>query len=59
MPAVGATTVAAMAASGVSVLAIEADKAVVFEQDEMIELADRKRIAIQALSKSFWERVHE
>ncbi len=49
MPAVGATTIAAMAASGISALAIEAEKAVVFERDEMIDLADRRRIAIVAL----------
>jgi DUF1009 family protein len=48
IPAVGAATVDAMAESGVGVLAIEAQKAVVFDRREMIGLADQLNIAIVA-----------
>ena len=48
MPAVGTDTVRSMAEAGVSVLAIESAKAVVFDRDEMIALADRHRISIVA-----------
>lgn len=48
MPAVGLQTVSTMAESGVSVLMVEAAKAVVFDREAMIRLADRHRIAIVA-----------
>ena len=51
MPAVGTTTIVTMAESGITALAIEAGKAVVFERDEMVALADRHRIAIVGLSE--------
>ena len=51
MPAVGTTTVETMAEAGVSALAVEAGRAVVFERDAMIALADRHGIAIVAMSR--------
>jgi UDP-2,3-diacylglucosamine hydrolase len=49
MPAVGAGTIEVMYESGVRVLAVEAGKAVVFDREEMIALADAYGIAIIAL----------
>lgn len=46
MPAVGVETVASMHAAGIRVLAVEAGRAVVFDREEMIALADRHGIAI-------------
>jgi hypothetical protein len=50
MPAVGSQTVKTMHESGVKVLAVEARKAVVFDKEEMVELADRYGICIVAVS---------
>jgi len=50
MPAVGTETIAVMAEAGVSALALEAGRAVVFEKKEMIAHANRHGIAIVALS---------
>lgn len=49
MPAIGAGTIEVMHDSGVRALAVEAGKAVVFDQKEMIRLADTYGIAIVAL----------
>lgn len=49
MPAVGARTVRTMASAGVSLLAVEAGRAVVFDREEMVGLADKHRIAIVGL----------
>ncbi|MEW6673769.1 MAG: UDP-2,3-diacylglucosamine diphosphatase LpxI [Thermodesulfobacteriota bacterium] len=49
MPAVGAETIKTMAAAGVTALALEAGKAVVFDREEMVELADTCGIAIVAM----------
>ncbi|MBU0991806.1 MAG: UDP-2,3-diacylglucosamine diphosphatase LpxI [Proteobacteria bacterium] len=49
VPAVGAETIKTMHESGVSVLVIEAGKAVVFDRKEMIGLADQHKIVILAL----------
>ena len=49
IPAIGVDTISVMKASGIRALAVEAGKAVVFDRDEMIELADRVGIAIIAL----------
>jgi DUF1009 family protein len=46
MPAVGLETVACMQAAGICALAVEAGRAVVFDRPEMVDLADRHRIAI-------------
>ena len=46
IPAVGAETIKNMHASGVSTLVIEAGKAVVFNKEEMIKIADKKGISI-------------
>jgi DUF1009 family protein len=51
VPAVGEGTVQTMHEAGVSVLVIEAGKAVVFDREEMIRLADHHRIAIVALTE--------
>ena len=48
MPAVGAQTIRTMQAVGAGVLVIEAGKAVVFDREEMISLADQFGIAIVA-----------
>jgi DUF1009 family protein len=49
VPAVGLQTVKTMTEAGARVLAIEAGKAVVFDREEMIALADREKISIIAL----------
>ena len=51
IPAVGAQTIRTMHESGAEVLAIEAAKAVVFDREEMIKLADKFGIAIVAMGK--------
>lgn len=48
VPAVGAGTINVMAESGVRVLAVEAQKAIVFNRQEMIDLADQFNIVIVA-----------
>lgn len=50
VPAVGHQTVETMAESGVRVLAVEAGKAIVFDREDMIEMADQRGIAVVALS---------
>lgn len=49
IPAIGTETIRTMGLSGVNVLAIEAGKAVVFEKEAMIQMADRHKISIVAL----------
>jgi hypothetical protein len=49
VPAVGAQTIRSMQEAGVRALAVEAGKAVVFDRREMIELANRFKIAVVAL----------
>ena len=51
VPAVGSRTVRTMEQAGVRVLALEAGKAVVFDREKMIELADRFGIAIVAFEE--------
>jgi DUF1009 family protein len=50
MPAVGRTTVETMRAAGVTALALEAGRSVVFDRQEMIRLADEAGIAIVAVA---------
>jgi hypothetical protein len=50
MPAVGSQTIKIMHESGVKVLAIEAGKAVVFDKEEMVMIADGFGISIVAIS---------
>ncbi len=45
-PAVGLTTIATMAEVGAKVLAVEAGKALIFDRDDMVALADRQGIAV-------------
>jgi len=52
IPAVGAETIETMHESGVTALAVETGRAVVFDRDEMIALADAFGIAIVALDAS-------
>jgi len=49
VPAIGAQTIQTMSEAGVGVLVVEAGKAVVFDREEMVELADRYKISIVAL----------
>jgi hypothetical protein len=49
VPAIGVETIHVMHQSGAAVLAIEAGRAVVFDKEEMIRVADRCDIAIVAL----------
>ena len=49
VPAIGVETIETMAEAGARVLAVEAGKAVVFDREAMIALADRHRISIVAL----------
>jgi DUF1009 family protein len=51
VPAVGVQTIQSMHGSGVTLLAVEADKAVVFDKEEMIALADKVGISIVAIDK--------
>jgi len=51
IPAVGAQTIKTMHEAGAVVLGIEAGKAVVFDKEKMIELADAFGIAIVAIKK--------
>ena len=50
MPAIGAQTISTMHEAGAKALAIEAGKAVVFDREEMIALADKFGIAIVAIN---------
>jgi len=50
IPAVGSQTIITMHESGVKLLAVEAQKAVVFDKEEMVMLADRFGISIVAIS---------
>ncbi len=50
VPAVGPDTIETMKAVGASVLAVEANRTLIFDREEMIEAADRAKIAI--LSRS-------
>lgn len=49
IPAIGVQTISVMHESGVRVLAIEAEKSVVFDREKMVSAADRHNIAIIAL----------
>ena len=49
IPAVGAETIRTMEKAGARVLVIEAGRAIVFDREQMIALADRAGIAIVAL----------
>ncbi len=51
IPAIGVQTIKTMQTAGAGVLAVEADRAVVFDREEMIDLADRANIAIVALER--------
>jgi DUF1009 family protein len=48
IPAIGAQTIEVMAEAGAGALLLEAGKAVVFDREKMISLADEKKIAIVA-----------
>jgi DUF1009 family protein len=52
IPAVGAQTIKIMHESGVAALAVETGRAVVFDRDEMIALADAYGIAVIAVESS-------
>lgn len=52
VPAVGAQTIQTMHESGATVLVIEAGRSLVFDRDEMIQLADQWGIAIVAMEAS-------
>ncbi|MBS3757061.1 MAG: UDP-2,3-diacylglucosamine diphosphatase LpxI [Desulfobacterales bacterium] len=52
VPTVGSETIKTMHAAGASVLVIEAGKSLVFDQAEMIDLADRYKISIVALNRA-------
>ncbi len=51
IPAIGLETIKTMHAAGVNVLVIEAGKAVVFEKEEMIAIADKWKMSIIAIEK--------
>ena len=52
IPAVGAQTIETMHAADARVLVIEAEKAVVFDRDEMISLANRHGISVVAMKNN-------
>jgi UDP-2,3-diacylglucosamine hydrolase len=49
IPAIGLETIETMSTAGATVLTVEAGKAVVFDKEEMIRLADRHNISIVAI----------
>ena len=51
VPSIGVETIKTMSEAGARVLAIEAGKAIVFNRQEMIELADQHGIVIIGLDK--------
>lgn len=51
IPAIGAQTIETMHAAGAKTLAIEAGRAVVFDKQKMVNLANKHKIAIIALEK--------
>ena len=51
VPAVGSQTIKTMNAAGASVLVIEAGKSLVFDQPEMIAMANQSKISIVALKR--------
>ena len=51
VPAIGVDTIRTMSAAGAYVLAIEAAKAIVFDREEMIKLADQQGISIVAIDR--------
>ncbi len=51
MPALGVETIRIMAEAGVSALALEAEKSVVFDREEMVAEADRMGIAVVAIKE--------
>ena len=52
VPAVGLTTLQTMLESGASVLVVEAGKTVVFDRKDMVEFADRHKMAIVAVDEA-------
>jgi hypothetical protein len=52
MPAIGAQTIQTMSEVGAKVLTVEAGKAVVFDREEMVNLADRMGVTIVARSET-------
>lgn len=50
VPAIGAETIKTMAESGVVALAVEAGRAIVFDRNEMVKLADKHNISILAVN---------
>ncbi len=55
VPTVGLGTLQSMQQAGGSVLAVEADKTIVLEQDAMLDFAIQHRIAIVALPGNAWQ----
>ena len=55
LPAVGAQTISTMIETDARALAIEAGKALVFDREEMIRLADRHKVAIVAIRDTDWD----
>jgi DUF1009 family protein len=51
IPAVGAQTIKSMHEAGAKVLVVEAGKAIVFDREEMIDLADKLGIAVVGMAK--------
>jgi DUF1009 family protein len=51
IPAVGTQTIKTMIDAGAKVLAVEAGKAVVFDREEMVKLANKHRMSIVGLTE--------
>ena len=51
VPAIGAQTIETMHASGAKTLVIEAGKAIVFDKQKMVDLANQHKISIMAMEK--------
>jgi UDP-2,3-diacylglucosamine hydrolase len=57
MPAVGVETIKTMVEVKASVLAVEAEKTIVFDRKEMVRLADQHKIAILGVDEENIERL--
>jgi DUF1009 family protein len=51
IPAVGVRTIKTMYEAGAGVLVVEAGKAIIFDREEMIHMADEYGIAVVAMEK--------
>ena len=56
VPTVGVGTLETMVAAGASVLAIEADKTILLDRQELIQYANQHRLTVVALTPQAWDK---